>query len=315
MTTKHLIDSEIREFCISFPVHDYTNDVMPAMREGMASMLGEIGAPPETVIREKITMPGYKGEPDVSGYIYKPRQPKNNAPTYLHIHGGGMILGAPEHTDERCVRICDTFGITVLSTSYRLAPENPYPAALHDCYAALTYLHSSAKPLGIDPARIAIGGESAGGGLAASLAIFARDQGEYPICHQQLVFPMIDNRTGAADHEIDPNLGEFIWTTENNQYGWTSYLGDTPAEKAIIPARAENLSGLPPAWIGVGDLDLFFTENKAYAQGLIDANISVTFDVYKGAPHGFYLAPESQLSRTFEVDFMHSLARGLGISN
>jgi len=315
MSTKHLVDSEIREFCESFPIHDFADDVMPALREGMASMLGEIGTPPETVIREKITMPGYNGAPDVGGYLYKPRQPKNNAPAYLHIHGGGMIVGAPEHTDERCTRICDTFGITVLSTSYRLAPENPYPAALHDCYAVLSYLHGSAKKLGIDTARIAIGGESAGGGLAASLAIFARDQGEYPICHQQLVFPMIDNRTGALDYELDPNLGEFIWTAENNQYGWASYLGDIAAADAIIPARTENLVGLPSAWIGVGDLDLFFTENKRYAQNLIDADISVTFDIYRGAPHGFYLAPESHLSRTFEVDFMRSLALGLGISN
>jgi len=314
MNTKHLVDSEIREFCTTFPVHDFTDDVMPALREGMASMLGEIGEPPKTVIREKVTMPGYKGAPDVSGYLYKPRQPKNNAPAYLHIHGGGMIVGAPEHTDERCARICNTFGITVLSTSYRLAPENPYPAALHDCYAALSYLHSLAKTLDIDTTHIAIGGESAGGGLAASLAIFARDQGEYAICHQQLVFPMIDNRTGAADYEIDPNLGEFIWTRENNQYGWASYLGDTPVEKAIIPARTESLAGLPPAWIGVGDLDLFFTENKRYAQSLIDADISITFDVYRGAPHGFYLAPESNLSRIFEIDFMNALARGLGIS-
>jgi len=123
MSTKHLVDSEIREFCESFPIHDFADDIMPALREGMASMLGEIGTPPETVIREKITMPGYNGAPDVGGYLYKPRQPKNNAPAYLHIHGGGMIVGAPEHTDERCTRICDTFGITVLSTSYRLAPE------------------------------------------------------------------------------------------------------------------------------------------------------------------------------------------------
>jgi len=315
MSTKHLINSEIREFCTSFPVHDFTDDVMPGLREGMAAMLGDVSEPPKNVIREEIVMPGYKGAPDVRANLYKPRTGKDNTPAYLHIHGGGMIVGAPEHTDARCARICDTFGIPVLATSYRLSPENPYPAALHDCYAALAYLHGLTKTLNIDPARIAIGGESAGGGLAASLAIYARDQGEYPICHQQLVFPMIDNRTGAANFELDPNLGEFIWTAENNQYGWASYLGDTPADKAIIPARVENLSKLPPAWIGVGDLDLFFTENKRYAQNLIEADISVTFDIYRGAPHGFYLAPESHLSRTFEVDFMRSLARGLGIAS
>ncbi len=315
MTSIHMVDPEIREFCESFPILELADEAMPEIRDGMHSMLGELDDPPNTVTRKVIAIPGYNGSPDVKCYLYIPNNASSHAPSYLHVHGGGMVLGSPEHTDGRCARICDRFSAIVLSVGYRLAPENPYPAALYDCYSALKYLHESADELNIDKTRIAIGGESAGGGLAASLAIFARDKGEYSICHQQLVFPMIDDRTGSIDVEIDPKLGEFVWTKANNQYGWISYLGKTAPDKAIIPARTGNLTNLPPTWIGVGDLDLFFTENKSYAQGLIDANISVTFDVYKGAPHAFYLGPDSSLSRKFETDFMNALSRGLGISD
>jgi len=314
MTTKSLVDAELHKFIEEFPKFDFTDEMMPALREMMAASLGELAEPPASVVREVIMVPGVDGSADVRCYLYKPAKPEANAPAYLHLHGGGMILGSPDQTDERCIKICDSMGVTVLSVDYRLAPEDPYPAALHDCYAGLAYLHNSAEALGIDRSRIAIGGESAGGGLAASLAIFARDKGDYAICYQQLVFPMIDDRTGKEGAEVDPNIGEFVWRPANNQYGWVSYLGSASAENAHIPARTENLSGLPPAWIGVGDLDLFFTENKDYAQRLADAGVPVSFEVYPGAPHGFYLWPEAKVSQKFEVDFMRTLSRGLGVS-
>jgi len=314
MTTKHLVDAELHQFIEEFPKFDFTDETMPTLREMMADSLGALIEPPTSVLREVIMVPGVDGSTDVRCYLYKPAKSEASAPAYLHLHGGGMILGSPDQTDERCIKICGNMGITVLSVDYRLAPEDPYPAAVYDCYAGLAYLHNSAEALGVDRSRIAIGGESAGGGLAASLAIFARDKGDYPICFQHLVFPMIDDRTGQVDVEADPNLGEFIWTPVNNQYGWKSYLGAAAADEAHIPSRTKDLTGLPPAWIGVGDLDLFFSENKKYAEDLSEAGVPVSFEVYPGAPHGFYLVPETNLARKFEADFMNALSQGLGIS-
>jgi len=314
MSTSHLVDPEFREFFENFPIHDFNDEAMPAMRQMMLSTLGELGEVPASVIREQIIAPGVDGSPDVACYLYRPSDVKQPVPAYLHLHGGGMILGSPVQTDVRCIEICKRLGIIVLSADYRLAPEDPYPAALHDCYAALAYLHNSADRLDVDRTLIGVGGESAGGGLAASLAIFARDRREYAICHQQLIFPMIDDRTGNPSIEIDPNLGEFAWTGTNNQYGWTSYLGDVAPQNAHIPARTENLSGLPPVWIAVGDLDLFFPENKVYAERLSGAGVSASLTVYPGAPHGFYLAPEGAISRKFNADFLRALGRGLNIA-
>ena len=137
----------------------------------------------------------------------------------------------------------------MLSVDYRLAPEHPIPAPLDDCYAALSWLHENATDLGVDPQRIGIGGESAGGGLAAALAIKARDAGEYPICWQALTYPMLDNRTGSEAYPGDALVGEFVWTRELNQYGWQSYLGQAAPEAPQVPARLQSFEGLPPTWM------------------------------------------------------------------
>jgi acetyl esterase/lipase len=181
----------------------------------------------------------------------------------------------------------------VVSVKYRFAPEHPFPAALEDCYAALGWLHENAEKLGVDRGRIAIGGESAGGGLAAALAQLAHDRGELPVCFQLLVYPMLDDRTA-----LDPTRPRtLVWTPTGNHFGWTSYLGHPPRLEEdrpyAVPARREDLSGLPPAWIGVGDIDLFYPENVGYAERLQAAGVACQLEVVPGFYHGaFGMAPD-----------------------
>jgi len=183
---------------------------------------------------------------------------------------------------------------------------------VEDAYAALKWVHGQAQSLGIDPARIAIGGESAGGGLAAALGLLARDRGEIPVCFQLLIYPMLDDRTGTAP-PLNAHTGEFIWTRSDNQFGWSSLLGH-PAGQAdascyAVPARAQSVVGLPPTFIAVGALDLFLEEDIAYAQRLLQAGIATELHVYPGAFHAFDLMAPAQVAQQFERDFRTALRR------
>jgi len=202
----------------------------------------------------------------------------------------------------------------VLSVGYRLAPEHPIPAPLDDCYAGLAWMHDNAESLGVDRARIGIGGESAGGGLAAALAIRARDAGEYAVCHQHLTYPMLDNLTGSKAQPGDPLVGEFVWTRARNQYGWQSYLGDAPAAAPQVPSRVENYSGLPHTWMFTASLDLFRDENIDYARRLMEAGVFVDLEVVSGACHGFQLIPGTEIGARYIKAHMAALARGLGVN-
>ena len=197
---------------------------------------------------------------------------------------------------------------------YRLAPEHPIPAPLDDCYAALKWLHEQADEMGIDRGRIGIGGESAGGGLAAALAIKARDAGQYAICHQHLTYPMLDNLTGTESQPGDAYVGEFIWTRERNQFGWASFLGDAAHEAPQVPARVVSYAGLPHTWMMTASLDLFRDENFAYAQNLLAAGVSTELVCYEGACHGFQMIPGTEVGKRYIRDHRAALARGLGIT-
>ncbi len=234
--------------------------------------------------------------------LYAPTRPNGSA--LLWIHGGGMVIGAPRQDDRFCAETARELGITIASADYRLAPEYPYPIPHQDCMAVWGWLHDNAAGLRIRPDRIAIGGGSAGAGLAASLVHTLRDQdGPRPVA-QWLLYPMLDDRT-AADTSLD-DLDHFVWNNTANRVGWSALLrgtavpgaADVPAEAA--PARREDLTGLPPTWIGVGDIDLFHDEDAAYARRLRDAGVRVRLDVLRGAPHGFEnLAPRTALVRDF----------------
>jgi acetyl esterase/lipase len=206
----------------------------------------------------------------------------------LWFHGGGMIFGKPEQSHEVCSRWADELGVLVINVNYRLAPEHPFPAGLDDGFTALRWAAKEAEALGVDPNRIAVGGESAGAGIAAALSQLARDRGGPPIRYQLLEYPMIDDRTVLrASHD---GRGELVWTPANNKFAWTSYLGNVPREdearRYAAPGRTEDLAGLPPAWIGVGALDLFYDEDLDYAHRLTEAGVACTLHVAPGMYHG-----------------------------
>lgn len=227
-------------------------------------------------------------------WLYRPPGATAKTPALLWIHGGGYVIGHPGQDDRLCRRFAQRLGITVASIDYRLAPEHPYPAGLEDCYAALTWL---ARLPSVDPDRIAIGGASAGGGLAASLAQLALDRGEVALAAQLLVYPMLDDRT--VDRRDIEKPGIRLWNRSSNKFGWSAYVGD--ADPAVaVPARRENLSGLPPAWIGVGTLDLFHDEDLEYAERLKAAGVPCDVQVVEGAFHGFDgIAPKAFVSQQF----------------
>ncbi len=224
--------------------------------------------------------------------LFRPAGSTDVAPALLWIHGGGYVMGAARHDDGLCRRFSSRLGITVASVDYRLAPEHPYPAALDDCYSALRWL---AEEPSVDPARLAIGGASAGGGLAAALALLARDRGEIDLSLQLLVYPMLDDRSppSAVDHDYR------LWSPRSNRFGWAAYLGATDP-KIAVPARRDDLTGLPPAWIGVGTCDFFHDEDIAYAERLRSAGIPCHVEVVSGAFHGFdQVASKARVSRDF----------------
>jgi triacylglycerol lipase len=287
----------------AFPNIALSDDFIAYLRSGGGLDIS-FARPPLTpeeaaVVCEQRWIHGPPGAPDVRVLVYTP--PGVSAalrPAYLHIHGGGYVLGMPEQNDAAMRGTAADLGCVVVAPAYRLAPETQFPGALEDCYAALRWLHEAAAMLGVDPARIAIGGESAGGGHAAALAILARDRGEVPIRLQVLDSPMLDDRTASnSDPKPHPYCGEFVWGPANNHYGWRALLGMEPGGSGTPPgasaSRVEDLSGLPPAFLSVGALDLFLEEDLEYARRLMRAGVPTELHVISGGFHGFAAAGEA----------------------
>lgn len=298
--TRHLIAPELLPALDVMPQFE-CNDEFLEMLRSMPADAALMEQPPLTeeqaaVICEQRFIDGLNGAPPVRVLVYSTASDSGQSrPAYLHIHGGGYILGAPEINDASNRSLVNSLGCVVVSIDYRLAPETRYPGAVEDCYAALSWLHREAATLNVDPERIAIGGESAGGGHAAALALWARKHGEIPICLQVLDCPMLDDRTGSNgdDH---PYCGEFIWTAHNNRYGWQALLGAEPGSDDIaeesVPARVKDLSGLPPTYIAIGALDLFLEESLEYARRLIREGVPTELHVIPGAFHAYQAAGE-----------------------
>jgi len=230
--------------------------------------------------------------------IYRPEGPSSGA-GLLWIHGGGMISGTAALDDRCCLNYAKQLKLVVISVDYRLAPAHPFPAALDDCFDAWQWLVNNAEGLGVDPSRIAIAGQSAGGGLAASLAQKILDQGGDQPAAQALFCPMLDDRT-AGQSDLDP-INHRMWNNKNNRAAWSWYLGSAPsATTYAVPARREILSGLPATWIGVGDIDLFYAEDRHYAARLNEAGVSCQLEIAPMAPHAFEsLVADAPMVREF----------------
>ncbi|ATB31692.1 alpha/beta hydrolase [Melittangium boletus] len=320
MSSRHLVDPELIPSLDESPPLMLTLETLPQMRLGFAEMMLQMARSlpiaPGVEFSER-RVPGLAGAPEVRVLVYRPTAvaPAGGWPAMLHIHGGGYVIGSPELNDVSNRRLVREVGCVIVSVDYRLAPETPFPGPVEDCYAALEWLHANASALGVDTRRLAIGGESAGGGLAAALALLARDRGEIPILFQSLVFPMLDDRT-ASGIEPAPHLGEFIWTRESNRLGWRALLGHAPGGAGVspyaAPARVESVAGLPPTFIAVGALDLFLDEDVEYARRLLQAGIPTELHVYPGAYHGFMLSgPQAQVTQAFQRDYEQALRRAL----
>jgi acetyl esterase/lipase len=262
---------------------------------------------------ERRSIPGFASSPAVVVLVYRPTGRSVPSPVVLWVHGGGFVFGAARTDHARCSGLAHAAGAVVVSVEYRLAPEHRFPAALDDVDAALRWIDLAASELDVDPARMVVAGASAGAGLVASVVQRARDRGAAPARLQLLLYPMLDDRTVLGR---DANgRGRFGWTPGSNRFGWSAYLGHPPSAEAppyAAAARAEDLAGLPPAWIGVGGLDLFQTEDSAYASRLRAAGVACDLVVVDGAYHGFdAVDPDAPVSRRFTEQAHDAVRRAL----
>jgi triacylglycerol lipase len=283
----------------------------------MRAQMGTMAMPRETYARANVAIedrvvPGPDGAPDVPVTLYRPTDATGKLPVLLYLHGGGYVMGTAESSGAASVRTADEVKCLVVSVDYRLAPETHAPGAAEDAHAVLAWLNKEADSLGIDTNRIAVGGDSAGGGLAAATALLARDLGQYKLCFQLLVYPMLDDRT-AANGPGNPHVGAFIWQHDHNVFAWDAYLGKPSGSADVSPyaaaARATDLAGLPPAYIAVGALDLFLEEDMAYAARLAAAGVPTELHVYPGAYHAFDYNPEADVAIRAEADKRRALRR------
>lgn len=312
MSTRHLVDPEL------LPALDLFSNMQKAPADLAALRAFVLSMAPVPIEQHLIRHTSADDGHSIRMVLNTPpaHSAAGNAglPAILHIHGGGYIAGAPEMSHERNRQLAAALGVVVLAVAYRLAPEHPHPTPVEDCYAALAWLHRNAANLGVDPTRIAVMGESAGGGLAASLALLARDRGEFPISFQLLIYPMLDDRTAAAA-PANPYVGEFAWTNKDNFFGWKSLLGCPPGSAEIppyaSPARHEQLENLPPTFIATGALDLFLDEDIIFAQRLARAGVPIELHVYPGAFHGFDVAADTRLGKALKRDIETALGRAL----
>ena len=307
-------DPELAPFLDLLP--GMTLDDVPAARAAMlklVSMAPEVDA--SGVAFDDREVPGPKGDGPVSVRVYRPRReaPAEGWPAVLYIHGGGFVVGNVEAEHGGCVRICADVGAVVVSVEYRLAPEHPYPAGVEDCYAALIWMHGAVGDLGVDASRIAVMGSSAGGGLSAAVALLARDRGEPPLCFQFLGIPELDDRLET------PSMRAFtdtpVWHRASAVLSWRYYLGPLAGQAEIpiyaAPARATDLSGLPPAYVSTCEYDPLRDEGIDYAARLMRAGVSTELHCFPGTWHGSSMIVGAAVSQRAGRETMAVLSKAL----
>lgn len=320
MKTRHLLTPELAVVLDQLPVTPINRESLDEVRAARARQ-AEVLLPllpvfPDVAVSEHV-LHGANNAPDVRVLVYRPVGVETALPVLLWMHGGGYVGGRADWDSFLVNPLVSAVGCCVVSVDYRLAPETPFPGAIDDCYAALKWLHANAESLRFDAQRLAVGGLSAGAGLAASLGLLARDRGEVPVAFQLLLQPMLDDRQ-ATDTYSHPFVGEYVWRKEYNAFGWSALLGHEPGIVGVSPyaaaARAESLAGSPATFINVGALDLFVEENLEYARRLMREGVPTELHVYPGACHGFQvLAPTSPVAKANDSDVFSALRRALGI--
>ena len=316
-----MIDPELTAVLDFMPVIDL-DDPVAARREFEKLLVAMRTTVPEADLLEieDRLIPGWEDDPDVSVRVYRPKavaaDPSTTVPGIVHIHGGGFVVGSVEAEHVGAVLTAASTGAVLVSVDYRLAPEHPYPAGLHDCYAALSFLHAEAAALGVDPARVAVSGASAGGGLAAATALLARDRGGPPVCFQMLHIPELDDRLET------PSMREFVdsplWNRPLAVKSWEFYLGDLAGSDSVpfyaAPARATDLRGLPPAYVSTAENDPLRDEGIGYALAMLQAGVSVELHQFPGTFHGSMLVTSAAVSRRAAHEASVVLRRALGVS-
>ncbi|MBC8154119.1 MAG: alpha/beta hydrolase [Bacteroidetes bacterium] len=312
MNTTPVVDSELAQALEGMPPFTPSTESLPALRIAVAAL--RVTAPPAPgVTVEERFLPRPDGT-SLRILVYLPAAPSRTG-GLLWFHGGGMIMGTPDGYDAQSRYFAHRMGCVVVAVSFRLAPDYPYPAGLEDGYQALQWLHEAADDLQFPRGRVAVAGESGGGGLAASVALYARDHNGPAISAQFLQYPMLDDRTGtAAEPATLPNAGEFVWTKASNQFAWGAVLGrepggmDTPIYAA--PGRVEDLAGMPPSHLFIGELDLFAGENLRFVQNLLRHGVSAELHLYAGAYHAFMsFCPNAKITKRAEEDFRGAMER------
>ena len=308
--TLHLVDPALRPLLDLWPTAVLSDENLAELRDKERSMpLPPVE--PNNVERVERRVPGPAGEPNITLFIYTP-EGTGPFPCLYHVHGGGYVGGSVPPLEFMHRPLAEELGCVIVSVEYRLAPETSFPGNIEDCYAGLTWTVAHADELRINAKRVGVTGESAGGGLAAALALLARDRGEVNLAFQLLTYPMLDDRTSTSG-DPHPHVGEFIWTPHNNRYGWRALLGRDPGGEDVSPyaaaARATDLSGLPPTFIMTGALDLFVEEDLEYARRLIRAGVPTELHVYPGAFHGFDIMPGAVVADSARADRVNALRR------
>lgn len=310
MDTRHLVDPELAVFLDGWPTFTLTDETLPLIR---TRTLPRPPMPAVAVDQQVVMAPGQGDVPDVALHCYRPSGAQGALPCILHIHGGGYVAGSVADLCDIHRALAVELGCTIVSVDYRLAPETHFPGNVEDCYAGLAHIVAEAEALGIDAARIGVMGESAGGGLAAALALLARDRGDYRLAFQHLIYPMLDDRTCVRPPH--PTAGEFVWNRDKNLFGWSALLGHAPGGGDVSPyaaaARADDLAGLPPTFIATGALDLFVDEDVDYARRLIAAGVPCELHVYPGAFHAFNVVPGARVAQGAQRDSIEALRRAL----
>ena len=298
------LDHEVAEAVKLVPFTDLSADILPPLRVRFEMPVSEVV---DRFDRE------VAGEPPVAVRVHRAKATEGTRPCVYSMHGGGYVLGTNLFDDTIFEALCPNLGVVGVSVEYRLAPETPYPGPLEDCYRGLQWTYEHADELGIDRDCIGVMGVSAGGGLAAALCLLARDRGEIPLAFQLLDQPMIDDRQITPSSRQD---GLAVWSRESNTFGWKSYLGDLYGTDDVpptaAPARATDLSGLPPAFVSVGAADGFRDESVEYATRLNQAGVPTELHVYRGACHGFnVMAPNAAISKRSTRNMEHWLTAQL----